>query len=293
MMRFMLFVGANLSVVLLLSIVMWLFDVDQYLATQGLAGELYGLLIMAAVIGFTGSFISLALSKWMAKRAMRVTVIEQPRSALEQWLVSTVRQHANRVGIGMPEVGIFEAPQPNAFATGMNRHHALVAVSSGLLQMMDQDEVEAVIGHEISHIANGDMVTMGLLQGVLNTFVVFLSYVVGLFVDRVLLKNERGFGVGYYAASIITQLVLGVLAAMIAAWFSRRREFRADQGGANLAGSGKMISALQALQRRQQVAELPGQLAAFGIAGGGIGAGLRRLLMSHPPLEERIAALRQ
>ncbi len=287
-----LFLLTNIAVLAVLSISMRVLGIDQMLANQDFGINLTGLLIMAAVIGFTGSFISLAMSKWMAKRSMGVQLIEQPGNSHERWLVETVRRQAQQAGIGMPEVGIFDSPQPNAFATGMNRNNALVAVSSGLLQSMSQDEVEAVLGHEVSHVANGDMITMGLIQGVLNTFVIFLSRVIGTIVDRVVFKNERGFGPGYFIVSIICELILGIFAAMIAAWFSRRREFRADEGGAQLAGTQKMIAALQRLQQGQDRAEdMPGELAAFGISGG-LKHGIAAALMTHPPLEQRIAALR-
>jgi heat shock protein HtpX len=245
---------------------------------------------MSAVIGFGGSFISLAMSKMMAKRGMGVQVIESPRSSTEQWLVATVKRQAQQAGIDMPEVGVFDAPEPNAFATGMRRNHALVAVSTGLLQNMDQDEVEAVLGHEVSHVANGDMVTMGLLQGVVNTFVIFLSRIIGHVVDRVVFKTERGYGPAYFITSIVAQIFLSILASMIVMWFSRRREFRADAGGADLAGRQKMISALQRLGGVKEPHDLQGEFAAFGIAGG-IGHGLKQLFLSHPPLEQRIAAL--
>jgi heat shock protein HtpX len=246
--------------------------------------------VLSAVIGFGGSFISLALSKFMAKRSMGVQIIEQPRNGTERWLLETVAGQAKRAGIGMPEVGIFPSPEPNAFATGMRRNAALVAVSTGLLQNMNADEVEAVLGHEVSHVANGDMVTMGLLQGVVNTFVIFLSRVVGHVVDRVVFKTERGYGPAYFITTIVAQIFLSILASMIVMWFSRRREFRADDGGASLAGRQKMVAALRALQRRQEPEDLPGEFAAFGISGG-MGGGLKRLFLSHPPLEERIAAL--
>jgi heat shock protein HtpX len=244
------------------------------------------------VIGFGGSFISLALSKFMAKKTMGVKLIEQPANQTEQWLVDTVRRQAEAAGIGMPEVGIFPAEQPNAFATGMRRNSALVAVSVGLLRQMSRDEVEAVLGHEVAHVANGDMVTMGLMQGVVNTFVIFLSRVVGHVVDRVVFKTERGYGPAYYITSIIAQIFLSILASMIVMWFSRRREFRADAGGAEYASREKMISALRALQRSSEPEDLPGQLAAFGISGG-MADGLKRLFTSHPPLSERIEALEQ
>jgi len=287
-----LFLITNIAVLAVLSVSMRILGVDQMLASQGVAMNLTGLLIMAAIIGFTGSFISLAISKWMAKRSMGVQLIEQPSNNRDRWLLETVRRQAEQAGIGMPEVGVFNSPEPNAFATGMNRNNALVAVSSGLLEKMSQDEVEAVLGHEVSHVANGDMITMGLLQGVLNTFVIFISRVIGTFVDRVVFKNERGFGIGYFVVSIIAELILGVFAAMIAAWFSRRREFRADAGGAQLAGKQKMIAALQRLQQNQEeTSAMPGELAAFGISGS-LKHGIAAALMTHPPLAVRIEALR-
>lgn len=285
-----LFLLANFGILGVLSISSRVLGVDRWLASQGMAGQINGLLIMALVIGFGGSFISLAISKWMAKRSMGVRIIETPANKNEQWLVETVRTQAEQAGIGMPEVGIFDSPQPNAFATGMNRNAALVAVSTGLLTAMSSDEVEAVLGHEVSHVANGDMITMGLLQGLLNTFVIFFARIIGMLIDRAVFKIERGIGPGYWIGSIVAEMVLGVVAAMIASWFSRRREFRADIGGAELAGRQKMINALKRLQGGQQVEELPGQLAAFGIFGGK-SVGLKKLLMSHPPLEQRIAAL--
>lgn len=291
MMRILLFLATNAAVLVLISIVFQVLGIEGILAENGVDLNLQALLVLSAVIGFGGSFISLALSKFMAKRAMRVQVIEQPRSETERWLVETVRRQAAEAGIGMPEVGIFQSPEPNAFATGMRRNAALVAVSTGLLQNMNADEVEAVLGHEVSHVANGDMVTMGLLQGVVNTFVIFLSRVVGHVVDRVVFKTERGYGPAYFVTTIVAQIFLSILASMIVMWFSRRREFRADAGGASLSGRHKMIGALRALQRGQQQ-DLPGELAAFGIAGG-MGGGLKRLFLSHPPLAERIAALEQ
>jgi heat shock protein HtpX len=291
MMRILLFLATNAAVLVLISIVFQVFGLEGILAENGVDLNLQALLVLSAVIGFGGSFISLALSKFMAKRAMGVQVIAQPSSETERWLVETVRRQAAEAGIAMPEVGIFQSPQPNAFATGMRRNSALVAVSTGLLQNMNADEVEAVLGHEVSHVANGDMVTMGLLQGVVNTFVIFLSRIVGHVVDRVVFKTERGYGPAYFITTIVAQIFLSVLASMIVMWFSRRREFRADHGGASLSGRHKMIGALRALQRGQQQ-DLPGEFAAFGIAGGKAG-GLKRLLMSHPPLEERIAALEQ
>jgi heat shock protein HtpX len=288
--RVTLFLIANFSVVIVLSMAMRIFGIDAMLAEQGLQGQLTGIMIMAVLIGFGGSFISLAMSKTMAKRSMGVQVIETPSNSTEQWLMQTVQRQAQQAGIGMPEVGVFQSPQPNAFATGMNKNSSLVAVSTGLLQHMDADEVEAVLGHEVSHVANGDMVTMGLLQGVLNTFVIFFARVIGIIVDRVVFKIERGIGPGYWIGSIFAEIVLGILASMIAMWFSRWREFHADAGGAELAGRHKMISALRALQRVNQPEDLPGEMAAFGISGS-IKGMLGKLLLSHPPLEERIEAL--
>jgi heat shock protein HtpX len=254
-------------------------------------GSLSGLLVFAAFVGFGGSFISLAISKWMAKRSMGVRVIGTPANATEQWLVAVVQQHAQRVGVGMPEVGIFDSPEPNAFATGANRNAALVAVSTGLLERMNREEITAVLGHEMTHVANGDMVTLTLIQGVVNTFVIFLSRVIGNIVDRALFRSDDGRGIAYFATVLVTQMLLSVLATMIVMWFSRWREFRADRGGAQLAGTPNMIAALNELKRVHE--PLPTQqLAAFGIAGGDIGSGLKRLFMSHPPLDERIAALR-
>jgi len=290
MMRIALFLATNAAVLVLISVVFQVFGIEGILAENGVDLNLQALLVMSAVIGFGGSFISLAMSKMMAKRGMGVQVIESPRSSTEQWLVATVKRQAQQAGIDMPEVGVFDAPEPNAFATGMRRNHALVAVSTGLLQNMNQDEVEAVLGHEVSHVANGDMVTMGLLQGVVNTFVIFFSRIIGHVVDRVVFKTERGYGPAYFITSIVAQIFLSILASMIVMWFSRRREFRADAGGADLAGRQKMISALQRLGGVKEPHDLQGEFAAFGIAGG-IGHGLKQLFLSHPPLEQRIAAL--
>jgi heat shock protein HtpX len=288
--RILLYIATNVAVLLVLSITLRLLGVDRILDQQGTGLDLNSLLIFSAVLGFAGSLISLAMSKFTAKRAMGVRMIEQPANATESWLVETVRRHAQAAGIGMPEVGIFDSPEMNAFATGARRNNALVAVSSGLLQGMTQQQADAVLGHEISHVANGDMVTLTLIQGVVNTFVIFLSRVIGHTVDRVVFKTERGHGPAFIITVIIAQLVLGILASMIVMWFSRRREFRADAGGARLAGRDSMIGALERL-RMGHAAPLPDQMAAFGIAGG-IGQGLKRLFMTHPPLEERIAALR-
>jgi heat shock protein HtpX len=291
MMRIALFLATNAAIMVLISIVFQVFGFEGILAENGVDLNLQALLVMSAVIGFGGSFISLAMSKFLAKRSMGVKIIEQPANKTEQWLVGTVQRQAQKAGIGMPEVGIFDSPEPNAFATGMSRNNALVAVSAGLLQNMDADEVEAVLGHEITHVSNGDMVTMGLIQGVINTFVIFLSRVIGHVVDRVVFKTERGYGPAYYITSIVAQIFLSILASMIVMWFSRRREFRADAGGASLAGRNKMVAALQALQRGGKPHDLPGEFAAFGISGG-LGTGIKKLFMSHPPLDERIAALR-
>jgi heat shock protein HtpX len=288
MKRIFLLVVTNFAVLAVLSVTMQLLGVDRMLE-QDTGLNLQGLLLMAAIFGFGGSFISLAISKWMAKMATGAQVIEVPSNTTERWLVDTVKRHAEKAGIGMPDVAIYDAPEINAFATGWNRNDALVAVSSGLLQNMTREEAEAVLGHEISHVANGDMVTLTLIQGVLNTFVIFLSRVVGFIVDRVLLKNERGYGVGFMVTTFVAQIVLGILASIIVMWFSRWREFRADAGGAALAGRDKMIAALERLKLNQEQSQLPAQISAFGISGGG---GWMRLLMSHPPLDERIAVLR-
>ena len=290
MKRIFLFLATNLAVVVLLGIVANLLGVNRYLVGSGL--NLPSLLVFAAIFGMGGSLISLLMSKWVAKRSVGAQVIEQPRTEAERWLVETVRRQAQAAGIGMPEVAMYESPEPNAFATGANRNNALVAVSTGLLEQMSAEEVEAVLGHEVSHVANGDMVTMALLQGVLNTFVIVLARVVGRVVDGYLSGGRsEGAGFGYYIAVFVLDMLFGLLASMIAMWFSRRREFRADAGGAALAGRGKMIAALERLAQTYGHSTLPKQVAAFGISGG-VGHGLKRLLMSHPPLEERIATLR-
>ena len=280
--RVFLFLATNLAVLALVSIVMSVFGVNP--------NQFGGLLVMAALFGFGGSIISLLLSKWMAKRSTGAHVIEQPRNEAEQWLLSTVRRQAEAAGIGMPEVAIYDAPEINAFATGANRNNALVAVSTGLLRAMNRDEAEAVLAHEVSHVANGDMVTMALLQGVLNTFVIVLARVVGRVVDGAISGNRDSDapGFGYYIIVFVLEMVFGVFASMIAMWFSRHREFRADAGGASLAGRPKMIAALERLAQTHGASTLPKQVAAFGISGGMSG-----LLRSHPPLEDRIAALRQ
>jgi heat shock protein HtpX len=290
MKRIVLFLATNLAIIVVLSITLQLFGFQGFLDQQGVDLNLSQVLMFAAVFGFGGSFISLAMSKWTAKRFTGAKVIQQPGNSQEQWLFSTVQRQAEKAGIGMPEVAIYDAPDVNAFATGMSRNNALVAVSTGLLSSMTQDEAEAVLGHEISHVANGDMITLALIQGVVNTFVIFLSRVIGHTVDRVVFKTERGHGPAFWITAIIAEIVLGILASVIVMWFSRQREFRADTGGATLAGKRKMIAALQRLQGSVKQPHLPDQLAAFGISGG-IGSGLKRLFMSHPPLEERIAAL--
>jgi heat shock protein HtpX len=283
--RVALFLATNLAVLMLASIVMSVLGVHP--------GQMSGLLVMAAIFGFGGSFISLLLSKTMAKRATGAQVIEQPRNEAERWLLSTVQRQAQAAGIGVPEVAVYDAPEINAFATGANRNKALVAVSTGLLRSMSRDEAEAVLAHEVSHVANGDMVTMALLQGVLNTFVIVLARVVGGIIDSYLSGNREDDrpGLAYFLIVMVLEVVFGLFATMIAMWFSRRREFRADAGGAHLAGRQKMIAALERLAANHKPSTLPAQVEAFGIAGG-IGQGLRKLFLSHPPLEQRIAVLR-
>ncbi len=288
MKRIFLFLATNIAVMVVIGVIFNLLGLHNTFAANGVDLDLKKLLLMSAIIGSTGSVISLMMSKWSAKNAMGVHVIESPQNQTEQWLVNIVARQAQQAGIGMPEVGIFDAVEPNAFATGANRNSALVAVSTGLLHQMSADEVEAVVGHEISHVANGDMITMALMQGVVNTFVYFFATIIGHVVDKVILRNEeQGYGMAYYITQMAAQIVLGILASMLTMWFSRYREFRADAGGANLAGREKMIGALRALQRAHEPEALPGQLAAFGINGGRA----MSLFMSHPPLEDRIAAL--
>ncbi len=291
MKRIMLFLATNIAILIVLSITLRLLGVERILDESGTGLNFNALLIFAAVFGFGGSFISLALSKWMAKRMTGAQVIEQPRNSTEAWLLDTVRRQSRQAGIEMPEVAIYDAPDVNAFATGMNKNKALVAVSTGLLRSMDQDEAEAVLGHEVSHVANGDMVTLALIQGVVNTFVIFIARVIGHLVDRVVFKNEQGHGPAFWITTIVAEVILAVLASAIVMWFSRYREFRADAGGARLAGREKMIAALERLKASHE-SHLPDQMAAFGI-NGGIGGGLKRLFMSHPPLDERIAALQR
>ena len=290
MKRIFLFVLTNLAVVFVINITLRLLGVDRWLNEAG-GINFSALLVLSAVIGFAGSLVSLAISKWSAKRMVGAQVIENPIDPTERWLVDTVRRQAQAAGIGMPEVAIYDAPDVNAFATGWNRNDALVAVSSGLLQNMSKDEIEAVLAHEMSHVSNGDMVTLALIQGVVNTFVIFFSKLFGFFVDRVLLKNDErsGPGIGAFVAEIAAQLLLGVLASIIVMWFSRQREFRADAGGASLAGRNKMIAALERLKINHEQSVLPEKIAAFGISGGHAFA---KMFMTHPPLDERIAALR-
>jgi heat shock protein HtpX len=292
MKRVFLFLLTNLAIMLVLGVVISVFGLGQVLDEQGIDLDLQALLVLSAVVGMTGSVVSLAMSKSMAKRMTNAQVIEVAHTEQEEWLFKTVQRQAQAAGIGMPEVAIYDAPDMNAFATGMFRNSALVAVSTGLLAAMKRDEVEAVLAHEVSHIANGDMITLALIQGVVNTFVFFLSRVVGHVVDRVVFKTERGHGPAYWITAIIAQVVLGILASAIVMWFSRQREFRADAGGANIAGRQKMVGALKRLQQSANQPHLPEQLEAFGISGG-MGVGIKRLFMSHPPLEDRIEALQQ
>jgi heat shock protein HtpX len=290
MKRIFLFILTNIAVLAVISVTLRILGVDRWLDASG-GINFSALLVMSAVIGFSGAIISLFMSKWMAKQSVGAQVITNPFDPTERWLVETVRRQAQAAGIGMPEVAIYDAPDVNAFATGWNRNNALVAVSTGLLNSMSRDEAEAVLAHEVSHVANGDMVTLTLIQGVVNTFVVFFAKLFGYFVDRVLLKNDGrdGPGIGAFVAEIVAQLVLGVLASMIVMWFSRQREFRADAGGSSLAGRQKMIAALERLKANHEQTALPQQMAASGISGG---SAMSRLFMTHPPLDERIAALR-
>ena len=288
MKRIFYFLLTNLAIVFVLSITMQLLGVGRYLDSNGL--NLQNLLIFAAIMGFGGSFISLALSKTLAKKMSGATVITNPKTDNELWLMETVKNQAYQAGISMPEVAIFNSLEINAFATGMRRNNALVAVSSGLLASMTRDEAEAVVAHEISHIANGDMVTLGLIQGVVNTFVMFLSRVIGYTIDKVIFKTRQGVGPAFYISMIIAELLLGILASIIVMWFSRQREFRADAGGAALAGRAKMIAALERLQKNQKPSVLPTQMAAFGISGNK--SNFSKLFSTHPSLDERITALR-
>ena len=291
-MRILLFLATNLAVIVLGSITLRLLGVESILASNGVDLDISALLVFCGVFGMGGSLVSLFLSKWMATMSTRTRVIGKPSNRDEQWLVGTVEQLAREAGIVMPDVGVFDSAQPNAFATGWNRNSALVAVSTGLLRNMSPDEVRAVLAHEIGHVANGDMVTLALVQGVVNTFVMFLARLAGFFVDRVLLKNERGLGIGYYITSIVMEIVLGILAMPIVMWFSRYREYRADAAGARLAGTGNMIAALERLKGGSQMPdEMPATMQAFAI-NQGIRSGVQALFSSHPPLDDRIAALK-
>ena len=286
--RIALFLATNLAVLLVLSVVLRLLGVDRILDESGVGIDYQALLILSVVIGFGGSFISLAMSKWLAKRSTGARVITQPANATEAWLLSTVERQAQQAGIEMPEVAIYDSPDMNAFATGARRNASLVAVSTGLLRSMPRDEVEAVLAHEVSHVANGDMITLALVQGVVNTFVIFVSRVIGHVVDRVVFRTERGYGPGYFIVSLAAQFVLGILASIIVMWVSRQREFRADAGSAALNGREPMIRALARLERGHP-SQLPESLEAFGISGGK--RSLAHWFMSHPPIPERIAAL--
>jgi len=288
--RISLFLITNLAIVFVLSIVLNLLNVGPMLTQQGL--DMTSLIIFAAVFGFGGSLISLAISKWTAKRMTGARVITSPANEVEVWLLEVVRRQALKAGINMPEVAIYDAPDVNAFATGMRRNSALVAVSTGLLRAMDRNEAEAVLAHEVSHVANGDMITLALIQGVVNTFVIVASRVVGHLVDRIVFKTERGHGPAFFITSMAAQILFGILASMIVFWFSRQREFRADAGAAALAGRDKMVAALEKLRKTTEQPHLPDQMSAFGISGT-TGGGLKRLFMTHPPLEERIEALRR
>jgi len=292
MKRIGLFLLTNLAIIIVLGITLRLLGVERILDEQGVDLNYNSLLVFAAVFGMGGSFISLAISKWSAKRLTGAQVIKQPRNDAEAWLVQTVQRQAQAAGIGMPEVAIFDQDEPNAFATGARRNNALVAVSTGLLRKMGKPEVEAVLAHEISHVANGDMITMALIQGVVNTFVIFLSRIIGHFVDRIVFKTENGHGPAFWVTTIVAELLIGILASIIVFWFSRQREFRADAGGARLAGTQNMIAALARLKSAPEDAHLPDQLAAFGIFGLSKG-GLMSLFMTHPSLDDRIAALKR
>lgn len=293
MKRIALFLATNLAVLLVFSVVWMILSTFFGLSTfAGGKVNYTGMLVFCAIFGFGGAFVSLLMSKWMAKRSTGMRVIDQPRNEIEQWLYATVKRQAEKAGIGMPEVGIYEAPEINAFATGASRNNSLVAVSTGLLRAMSRDEAEAVLAHEVSHVANGDMVTLTLIQGVVNTFVMFLARIIGNIIDRVVFKNEEGPGIGYFLTVIVLEIVFGILASTIVMAFSRWREFRADAGGADLAGREKMIAALERLAHSYGQSTLPSEVRAFGISGG-VGGGFKRLFMSHPPLAERIQALRE
>ncbi|MEC9206002.1 MAG: protease HtpX [Pseudomonadota bacterium] len=291
MKRIFLFILTNIAILVVLSIFLSLTGFTGILQNNGIDLDYNSLMIFSLVFGMGGSFISLYLSKWMAKKMAGVQVIQKPSNEFEKWYFATVQRHSEILGIKVPEIGIFNSDAPNAFATGASKNSSLVALSTGLINKMNKNEVEAVIGHEMSHVANGDMVTLSLIQGIINAFVIFFSRVIGHFVDRVILKNERGYGIGYFFTVIFAQVVLGILASTIVFWFSRRREYRADFGGAQLTGKENMIAALAALQKHS-AAQLPDQMVAFGISNRGQKSYLRKLFSSHPPLENRIEALR-
>ena len=292
MMRILLFLATNMAIVLVASITLSLLGVESIMAQNGVDLDLGSLLVFCAVFGMAGSLVSLFISKWMAKRATRTQIITQPSNNNERWLLETVAELAQKAGIGMPEVGIFPSPQANAFATGWNKNSALVAVSEGLLRQMKPNEVRAVLAHEIGHVANGDMITLTLIQGVVNTFVMFFARIIGHTVDRAVFKTERGHGIGFYITTFIAEMVLGILASTIVMWFSRWREFRADAAGASLAGRNDMIAALQRLQSQQELpVDMPGELTALAISSQKK-TDLAALFSSHPPLEKRIQALR-
>jgi len=289
-MRILLFLATNIAIVAVASITLSLLGVGSYMSAQGL--DYSNLMIFCLVFGMAGSFVSLLLSKWMAKKTMRLHVIDQPTNAQEKWLLDTVKELAQKANIGMPEVGIFASPQANAFATGWNRNNSLVAVSTGLMNKMNQDEVKAVLGHEIGHVANGDMVTLTLIQGVVNAFVMFFARIIGSFIDRAIFKNENGHGIGFYVATFFAEVILGILASTIVFWFSRRREYRADIAGAELVSPAAMVGALSRLQAEYgQPSDMPDEMVAFGISGE-LRNALGGLFMSHPPLDKRIAALK-
>lgn len=291
MKRVLLFLGTNLAIIVVASITLSLLGVNSFLDETGTNLNLQSLLIFCFVFGMAGSFISLLLSKKIAKWTMKVQIIDKPRNSSEEWLFRTIENQSKEAGIGMPEVGIFQAQQANAFATGANRNKALVAVSSGMLNRFDKPEIEAVLGHEIGHVANGDMITLALIQGVVNTFVMFLARIVGFAVDRVILRNEEGLGLGYFITTIVAEIVLAILASTIVFWFSRKREFRADEAGARFGSRNGMINALQRLKAESEVPnQLPESMQAFGITGGKR-SGIKALFSTHPPLEDRIAAL--
>lgn len=291
MMRIALFLATNMAILLVASITLSLLGFNSIMANNGIDLNLTALLVFCGVFGMGGSLISLLLSKWMAKRSMGVQIIEHPANRQQQWLMATVSELAQKAGIGMPEVGIFPSPQSNAFATGSNRNKALVAVSAGLLDRFSPEEAKAVLAHEIGHVANGDMITLTLIQGVVNTFVMFFARIIGHTVDRVIFKTERGHGFGFYVATFFAEIILGILASTIVFWFSRWREYRADTAGANLASRSGMIAALKRLQSEQGLpSDMPGEMTAFGISGE-LKQGLMALFLTHPPLDKRIAAL--